>query len=703
MDRIRKIRAYAGKHNLKVCFMGGALTGALLFLIIYGFCTLDVGNEAYIINEGTDLPGCLIVWDAYRYAGWKDGIGIFDTLTYPNTTSYVLADNVALLGLFFKMLSPVLPETFQYVGIWGILCFMLQGGCSALIIRKFSGSNLCSILFSLPFILASTVTTKLFYHHAQAGQWVLLMVFVIWLYRIDKEHRCIKEYIIWAAVGLVVAGTNIYFLPMVGMIFIGYSVNCILHDRKYIVSSIIALCSYLGGGVFFIAVMGGFHSNFSMDENHYAEYIDRLYRCGANLNAFFNSSGIAFFGRTMVNAKDGQGEGHAYLGAGMMIALAVAAAYRIVSFYLKRTEKDTAVFEMSETGQNQMKQEKKDWQYGLGVSLAVVFVLSVIVAIGPTLAMNEKVLCYLPYPDFLIRFWCNFRSTGRMIWPAFYVIYLFIYWTLFKLSSMRTIVHKYFTMALLAICCLIQVIDLSPHLVAKHHFFAHYQELQTTIQDEAWSVLGKNYKHMVVLPNSLVNRSDERNSFAKVAIDYNLTLNDYYLARQDLRDQTPSYQEKLAQSKFEADTFYVIPYEYLDTFLDYDLHYYKIDDYIVGTEAEISSEIGKIEIDREKFWQLSSGSPQFEKEDMDFSAVFDPAYYYYSYSDLWSLDVMDTDALFAHFLKIGMAEGRRANQKFSPAVYREKNGDLLDSFGDDYPEYYKHYITYGMYENRMCN
>ena len=121
-----KIKIYASKHALQICFLGGAFLGAVLFLVIYGFCPLDVSNEAYIINEGTDLPGCLIIWDAYRYAGWKDGIGLFDTLTYPNTTSFLLADMVTLLGLFFKILSPLLPETFQYVGIWGILCFILD-------------------------------------------------------------------------------------------------------------------------------------------------------------------------------------------------------------------------------------------------------------------------------------------------------------------------------------------------------------------------------------------------------------------------------------------------------------------------------------------------------------------------------------------------------------------------------------------------
>ena len=142
---MEKVTNYITRHYLLACFIGGAILGSVFFILIYGFCPLDVQNVAYLINERRDLPAVYLTAEAYRNAGWENGIGKFNTLCYPNTTSLGLADLVPLLGFFFKLISPVLPDTFQYMGWWGLICFFLQGGFAALIIRKFTKSNICLI------------------------------------------------------------------------------------------------------------------------------------------------------------------------------------------------------------------------------------------------------------------------------------------------------------------------------------------------------------------------------------------------------------------------------------------------------------------------------------------------------------------------------------------------------------------------------
>lgn len=672
-------------HYLLACFVGGALLGSLIFILIYGICPLDVENIAYIMNERTDLPGFYIGWMAYRNAGWENGIGAFNTLCYPNLSSYGILDIVPILGLFFKIISPVLPETFQFVGLWGLICFFMQGGFAALIVRKFSGNNVISVLFSLPFILATPVLTKLFYHHSEAGQWVLLMVFAFWVYNADRDYINLKEYFIWALIGILTTGICIYFIPMVGMILVGYSINKILNNKKNILSSVVNIFSYLIGCILFLALMQSFNS-YVADGDFYNEYVDRLYRCGANLNAFINSWGIAFFGRFMGVAKDGQGEGLAYLGMGMLVALVVAASYKSV---LVLTSKDNKGHESRRRNFN--------------ISLTVVFILSLIVAIGPTLSFGSKIICYLPYPEFVLKFWCNFRSTGRMIWPAYYIIYIFIFKILFDLSYVKSCKEKFFRIILMGFCCVIQVIDLSPCLIGKHEYFAHYQELNTAIHDEAWSKLGDNYKHMIVLPNSLINRSNERFDLWTIAIDNNLTLNDFYFARQNITDQTPVYQEKFEKGEFDEDSFYVIPYSYLPLFMEYNLYCYKLDDYIVMTKEDIGLLINKKEIDKKTLKGLLIENEDFSFDGINYLPVFDPVYYYYSYSDVWNLDLSDVEAIFNHFITIGMQQGRKASQSFSPIEYKKKNEDVRLAIGEDWKEYYLHYLIYGINENRQCN
>lgn len=41
-------------------------------------------------------------------------------------SSIVFTDSIPIMAFIFKPFSAWLPETFQYIGIWVLLCFMLQ-------------------------------------------------------------------------------------------------------------------------------------------------------------------------------------------------------------------------------------------------------------------------------------------------------------------------------------------------------------------------------------------------------------------------------------------------------------------------------------------------------------------------------------------------------------------------------------------------
>ena len=40
---------------------------------------------------------------------------------------------------------------------------------------------------------------------------------------------------------------------------------------------------------------------------------------------------------------------------------------------------------------------------------------------------------------------------------------------------------------------------------------------------------------------------------------------------------------------------------------------------------------------------------------------------------------------------------------FDVCVYKEKNADLADIYGDDLASYYEHYMNCGYSENRTCH
>lgn len=89
---------------------------------------------------------------------------------------------------------------------------------------------------------------------------------------------------------------------------------------------------------------------------------------------------------------------------------------------------------------------------------------------------------------------------------------------------------------------------------------------------------------------------------------------------------------------------------------------------------------------------------------LDFSPVFDPAYY-----SEHNLDVAanpyygaSNDMLWQHFCDFGMNELRQGSAEFNAKVYKERYSDLREAFGDDNFLYYQHYIMFGKAEGRTA-
>ena len=167
-------------------FIVGALIGLIFFAWFYG---LDIVNPVH-----TDWIWHPITHDtAQHQLGWEflrqssDGLMI-NGLAYPVGLSAVFMDVIPLFALVFKPFIAWLPSSFQYFGIWGLLCYLLMGGLGAIIVRriwrKVIGKSddrylpwqyLAVATGSLLFVLSPMVMARSFYHPALAGQWIVLL------------------------------------------------------------------------------------------------------------------------------------------------------------------------------------------------------------------------------------------------------------------------------------------------------------------------------------------------------------------------------------------------------------------------------------------------------------------------------------------------------------------------------------------------
>lgn len=83
--------------------------------------------------------------------------------------------------------------------------------------------------------------------------------------------------------------------------------------------------------------------------------------------------------------------------------------------------------------------------------------------------------------------------------------------------------------------------------------------------------------------------------------------------------------------------------------------------------------------------------------------IFDADYYAAAYADLRAAFGNDSEALYDHFLRCGIAEGRKGSPDLDVRAYRARYQDLEAAFGDDWDAYIRHYADFGIAEGRNAS
>lgn len=119
------MKAEGRKEKIHIEIVTGIL-GMLVFVMIYG---IKVCNPVYtaFISLGGDIQQHYLGWCYYRNSGWHFPIGLMDGVIESELISIIYTDSIPLLAVPFKIISPLLPEQFQYFGLWGLLSAGLIG------------------------------------------------------------------------------------------------------------------------------------------------------------------------------------------------------------------------------------------------------------------------------------------------------------------------------------------------------------------------------------------------------------------------------------------------------------------------------------------------------------------------------------------------------------------------------------------------
>lgn len=547
------------RRSDRIVYALAAMTGAVIFVALYGIQIINPAYDEWLLTGG-DLMQHYLGWCFYRRGDWTFPIGMMDQLAYPSYTSVIFTDSIPLFAVFFKLLSPLLPDTFQYFGLWGILCFMLQGYFAAKILRALSVGRPQTLIGCVFFILSPTVLEKMFRHTALGGHWIILAAIYLFIQH-GKMYREIKRTTVyWGIIGGLVAAIHLYFLPMCGMFLGGYI--CCSFLRGYMEEHKLRP-GYLLPGVSFVAglflstwLLGGFTSGAEAGGAGLGE-------ASFNLNGFFNSKGYSRLFDALPTYKDLQYEGFAYLGLGIFILVFMALCYIVYCLVFKKVRRD-----------------RPFWIYGV---MYVLMSLGLILfAASPQVTFNDKLLYALPYSSTLYHYWGIFRSTGRMVWPVCYLIFIGAVLCCDRFLK-DTGARKTVPCIVLGICVLAQVYDLSGKLVELREKYSIRESYESPLQSDIWDKIAATDRVEHIVWASTNYENAEIMHMAKYAYDNGMTMNTYYFARAiNINENTKNSIENLSDNcvyifrTFENDNDKYDPHAL-------DLYLYDADGYIVGT------------------------------------------------------------------------------------------------------------------------
>lgn len=543
-----KTKAFLQKHRWSLT---GALLGALVFLILYGVRVLDPTCVDWILNNPSPDPAQhYLGWVFYRRSGWHlPYLGANYSSIYPYRTSILYTDSIPLLAVLGKLLGGVLPARFQYLGLWGLFCYAMQGGLAQALIARVGGvrpgdtaKNWASVLGAGVLVLFPALNIRMFAHTALAANWLVLLALWLWLCAEQSENRptAAKLCLWWGILGLLCAGIHLYYLPMVGMVLVAACVQRALEKRGP-AAVVLPVASFCGAALAELFVLGAFAANFAGYSNGYLS--------GADLaNLFVPGLGASW-------------EQEIYAGLGTTIAVVLALVWLLVQ------HKQAGAF---------FRRHKN-----VVIAALVLLVLDAIAAMGNTVTFAGRTLFTVPIPQALMDFWAMFSSCARLAWLA---------GMLLAVAACGLVLRFWQGAAaavLLALCAAAQGFgqraELAKRFAAYHD--AAYYESTTQLTDTAWEQLAASGQFTHLAFASFDFEHDEFWDLAAFAADHGWTSNSFYMGHMDGNLAAVTLAGEM--NALAPDTLYAFVDEDALARNDFALHYYRLDGVLLGSVEPI--------------------------------------------------------------------------------------------------------------------
>lgn len=489
----------------------GGLLGGLFFIWIAGLRVIAPGEYGWVMQ--LDWQVHFLGWHFFRDEPWHWPPGrIAGYFHAPDGTAIGFTDSIPLAAFLLKPFARWLPDPFQYLGPWLLVCYVLQGVFGVLIARVWTSRPALQLLAAMLFVLMPTLLVRVG-HPSLCAHFLLLAC--LWLYFRSERPRPLTH--AQGVLGLTAGLVHPYLAVMVLGLLTAVAVRARL----------------VGGWLAALAgvVTGWWASGLFTASGAEQLATEGLGHYSMNLLAPITPSGWSTLLPEWPVASHGQTyEGFQYFGAGvllLMVVAAVVAAHRPPAGFTRRF-----------------------------APLLVVVLASAVYALSPRVTVGGNVLFDVTSPT--LERLAVFRATGRFFWPLAYVTLAA------AIAALVTRVRPRHAAGVLALAVLVQVVDLrdahAERRAASRSDALHGQGLPLT--SPLWAAALPHYTHMVLVNPEQCGEAPTTYGWpAYLAGLYDLTINAGVVARPDvekLRAYCRSLEERTRAGVVADDTIYLV-------------------------------------------------------------------------------------------------------------------------------------------------
>jgi Family of unknown function (DUF6311) len=479
------------------------IVGIAFATYVLGTRVIDPTNISWLSWDSADAH---LGWQFFRNEeylslplGWASSIG------YPKGIAIAYFDSIPLIATLLWPFRHWLPTDFQYLGPWWALCAVLQFYFGYRICKHFANDDRGVCIFGgLLFMMAPPFVWRGLEHFALSGHWLILAALDFYL---TSSGRLSLRLIAGGAILCFLAGSINPYLSLMTLMLVaaGYLKSLMTRQaanatRGYTgVSRIACGFGFSAAAMLFALLVFGFLR--PSDPGVYAGLGYKYY--SMNLLAPIDPYQYGSLLLKPQPINEGQYEGYNYFGLGVLLLAAVS--------LIRRPSTIGIIF-------------RRDALPGwLVVSISLLLALSLKATVGHTVLYDVEV------PTAILNLLSAFRSSGRLFWPAFYLL----------LSGVIGLaVFAFGKRSAYVIFCavLIQFADLRG-LQSTIHDRLSNSTASVFTDDPIWQKATSTYKHLVVIPAWQCGAAKSAGGdagfwiFGKLAARQRMTLNSFYAGR----------------------------------------------------------------------------------------------------------------------------------------------------------------------------